>query len=110
MRKSTLDALKTLDAWRKAYKKMRWAKDVVYDFVDAYCDDTSPVSAEDAPEIKRLLGKFEAYEEKATAEWEKISDEVDELKKRFRHNKPVTARLDEIGHYIAVSEGLIFPD
>ena len=109
MRKSTVEALAKLDAWRKAYKKWRWIKNVWWDFTDAYCQDNSPVSTSDLPEINRLRNKIEAYEDKAHCEWENLEGEAWELKKRYWCNKTFMARFNEIAQYIARIE-LDLPD
>ena len=109
MRKTTIDALAKLKAWRKAYKKWRWIRNVWYDFTDAYCQDNSPVGSADLPEINRLRCKIEAYEEKAHREWENLEGEAWELKKRFRRNKVFMAQFKEISRYIAKIE-LRLPD
>lgn len=101
MRKSTIDALAKLDAWRKAYKKWRWIRNVWWDFDEAYCQPNSPVSTADLPEIERLRNKFDAYDTKAHDEWEAAADEAYELKKRFRRNKIFMAKFNAISQYIA---------
>lgn len=101
MRKSTIDALAKLDAWRKAYKKYRWSKDVWWSFIDAYDQPNSPVSTAEKPELERLRDKIETYCSRAHCEWEETEDEAYELKKRFRRNKTFMAKFNAISQYIA---------
>lgn len=109
MRKSTQEALNQLEACFKAYKRWRWIRGILYDFVDAYCMPSSPVDAEDAPEIERLENKIGAWEDKAFYKKEAALDALIEIKKRFRRNKAVMKRHLEIMRYIAKIE-LALPD
>lgn len=107
MRKSTVDALNVLEAWLKAYKRRKWIYNICYSFDDAYCQPNSPVSLSDAPEIERLQRKLDAWYDKAIAKHESLFDAAWEIRKRYRRNKTVMKRYEEISHYIAVAEGLI---
>ena len=107
MRKSTVDALAVLDAWEKSYKRYRWIKNIWWDFIDAYCMPNSPVDSSDVPEVERIKNKIDAWLDKAQSKWDQSEGAAFEIHKRYRRNKAIKTRFEEIARYIAIHEGFI---
>lgn len=105
MRKTTLEALELIEAWLKSYKRRQWIRSILDDYLDAYCQENSPVSAADAPELERLRRKIGDWYGKAHRNEENLCHAVNAtIPKRFRRNKTVMRRYMEVSLQIASEE------